>query len=220
MKKHIVSFGCSFVDGSHEKENLNRSNIGDTPTIPKQQLHEGLKPHVRKGRETCFTSELGELVGTSTINQAIPGSGIRSAVYKALDYVENDKNAFNSYIIIGLSELSRFEFIRPSIKDFWPKLPKPTYAEYYDKQDVIFEIQMLLKLTYGYFKEKNIPILFINTMNVDISTKDIVPTFIFPDGSEYWRKYLTSSDPTYRYEHPNIADHKHLAKLLADKLEL
>jgi len=218
MKKRIVSFGCSFVRGSHDQENPKRSNTGDTPTNPKQQYHITTSGY-NSGRETCFTSELGELVETSTNNLGIGGSGIRSAVYKALDYVENDKNALNSYIIIGISELSRFDFIRPSIEMKWPKLQPLDYAKYYDKQDVEFEIKMLLKLTYGYFKENNIPILFINTMNVDISTKDIVPTFIFPDGSEYWRRYLTEADSTYTYEHPNVADHKHLAKLLADKLE-
>jgi len=221
MKRNIVSFGCSFVHSSHDDENIKRANRGDTPTNPKKQHHIA-KTGYNNGQETCFTSELGELIGTDTNNLGVGGSGIRSAIFKALHYIENNNKAFHSNIIIGLSELSRFDFIKPSIhlnRAKWPKLPMEDYAKYYDKQDVVFEIETLLKLTYSYFKEKNIPVLFINTMNVDISTKDIVPTFIFPNGTEYWRDYITSYDSTYRMEHPNIADHKHLAKLLVDKLD-
>jgi|TARA_R110001592_G_scaffold10354_3_gene53855 hypothetical protein len=218
-ERRVVSFGCSFVRGSHNDENPNRANRVGTPTLLalKQQYHINTSGY-NNGLETCFTSELGELAKTSTNNLGIGGSGIRSAIYKALDYVENDKNASNSYVIIGISELSRFDFIRPSIKHKWPKLSMEEYAKYYDKEDVISEIRMLLKLTYTYFSEIDIPILFINTMNVNFSTKDIVPTFIFPNGSEYWRRYIESYDSSYAFEHPNVADHKHLARLLADKL--
>jgi hypothetical protein len=218
MKRSIVSFGCSFVRGSHDVENPRRANKGDTPTFPKIQKHETTTGNYRKG-ETCFTSELGEIEGVHTMNYGIGGTGVRSAIFKALDYIENNSRAFHSNVIIGISELSRFDFVTPTVHHKWPKLPEEEYAKYFNIEDVVLEIKMLLKLTYCYFKEKNIPVLFINTMNCDLSTRNIVPTFIFPNGMEHWRDYITSYDSTYRYEHPNIADHKHLAKLLVNKFD-
>jgi hypothetical protein len=217
MKREIVSFGCSFVRYSIDNENPQRENHGATPPRPLKQKHAAATAASRR-EETSFSVELAEMLGTNSINRSVGGSGIRSAVYKVLQYIE-ENDVDNSFLIIGITEFVRFDFIRPSIIDKWPKLPKEEYAKYYDTNDVVFELTTLLKLLTMYLDSKNISHLFINTVNDKVTTKEFLPTFTFPCGSEFWRSHITSYDITYEGEHPNISDHQILAKYLYDALD-
>lgn len=223
MIKRIVSTGCSFVRNSFEDENIKRSNIGDTPTRPLVQSHYCLS-NVAIQNETNYTIELGELMQLPTLSYGQGGSGNRYTVYKALDLIEKGIIKDGDFLLIGITEFTRYDFVRPSYsKDDipiskWPKLPVDEYAKYYSKKDNEFEIKTLLKIASAYLEKKGLHHMFINTMNDIVSIKDIVPTFLFPDKTEYWRSYITNYDSTYTLEHPNIADHKILAKLLLDKL--
>ena len=218
MSSSITSIGCSFVRHSIDIENPKRPNSGASPTRPLTQKHTTINQK-SLNEETSFTAELGEIMNIPTTNLGIGGTGNRYAIFGLIDYIDKNK-VEDTTVLIGVTELTRFDMIKPSHHTRkWPKLPIEIYASYYDKQDTEFEIKALFRMASAYLTSKGISHLFINTMNVDMSTKDIVPTFIFPNGSEYWRRYLTKTDSTYAYEHPNIADHQHLAKLLADKLE-
>jgi hypothetical protein len=223
MIKRIVSTGCSFVRNSHEDENPKRANRGDTPTRPLTQLHTCLS-NIAILEETNFTVELGELMQLPSVSNGQGGSGNRYTIYKTLDLVEKGKVKEGDFILIAVTEFTRFDFVRPSYSrdgipiSKWPKLPVDEYAKYYSRVDNEFEIKTLFKMASAYLDKKGIPHMFINTMNDIVSIKDIVPTFLFPDNTEYWRTYIKNYDSTYELEHPNIADHKIFAKLLLDKL--
>ena len=224
MVKRILSSGCSYVRHSFDEENPTRANQGDSPTRPLTQEHEHVSC-IALEKETNFTIEAGEKMKIPTICFGEPGSGNRYAIYKVIDYVEKNLKDIHdlndTFFIIGVTEFTRFDIVRPTYHlSNWPRLPIEEYAKYYDRKDSEFEIKSLLKLFTLYLNSKNIPHIFINTMNNVVSIKDIVPTFIFPDGSEYWRTYIKSYDSNYRAEHPNIADHKILAKLITNKLEV
>ena len=218
FKKNIIGFGCSFVRGSADDENIRRLNRGDTPTRPLKQNHI-VGPYASNSlhAQTSFIIELAELLGVDSKNHSKGGSGIRSLVFKCLKYVETE-NTDNDFIIFGLSMFQRFEFANDDILHTkWNKLPKEEYAKYYDKIGVDFELNSLLKMLHVYLDSKNIPHMFINTMH-DGDVENDLPYFIFPNGITNWREYITKHDITYEYEHPNISDHKLLGKLLFDKL--
>jgi hypothetical protein len=220
FKKNIIGVGCSFVRGSADDENIRRLNRGDVPTRPLKQNHI-VGPYASNSlhAQTSFIIELAELLGVDSINHSKGGSGIRSLVFKCLKYVETE-NTDNDFIIFGLSVFQRFEFANDDILHTkWNKLPKEEYAKYYDRKDASVEITTLLKLLHVYLDYKGIEHIFINTFNYHHSTKEIIPTFIFPCGSEYWTDHIISYDKTaVERNHPNISDHKLLGKLLFDKL--
>ena len=218
FKKNIIGFGCSFVRGSMDDENIRRLNRGDTPTRPLKQNHI-VGPYASNSlhAQTSFIIELAELLGVDSKNHSKGGSGIRSLVFKCLKYVETE-NTDNDFIIFGLSMFQRFEFANDDILHTkWNKLPKEEYAKYYDKIGVDFELNSLLKMLHVYLDSKNIPHMFINTIH-DGDVENDLPYFIFPNGITNWREYITKHDITYNYEHPNISDHKLLGKLLFDQL--
>jgi len=218
MINKVIAFGCSFFRHSHDNEEPWRSSKGihTTTSIPEQHkyLH-----YSRPISETSVIEELAELLKVPSYNGSIGGSGNRAIIYRLINYIKNNDTTDNLFII-GLSELTRFDFIKPSILKKWPKLSKEEYARFYDEEDVKFEISTLIELASLYLKSKNINHLFINAMNDYMSTKDICNTFIFPNGAEYWRSYIRSYDSTYRKGHPNVDDHKRLANLLYEQLDI
>ena len=140
-------------------------------------------------------------------------------VYKMLYYVKNNPTD-DVFITIGISDFSRFDFIKPFWgKKHYPRLPQEDYAKYFDYRDAEFELLSLIEMAGLYLTKNNISHLFINTLNGEFSIKDKVNTLIFPNNSEYWIDYIQSYDDTYFSEHPNFNDHVILGKLLANKLE-
>ena len=223
FKKNIIGFGCSFTRNSVDEENPNRLNKGDKPTRPLIQNHSWAHSQACVSHETSFIIELAEKLKVDSKNYAHGGSGVRSAIHKVIQYVDNNDTS-NELIILGISTFTRFDIIRPSfglmgISAKYPKLSNEEYAKYYDRKDASVEITTLLKLLHVYLDYKGIEHIFINTFNYHHSTKEIIPTFIFPCGSEYWTEHIISYDKTaVERNHPNISDHKLLGKLLFDKL--
>ena len=223
FKKPIVGFGCSFVRNSIDAENPNRLNIGAKPTRPLVQNHSWAHSKACVEHETSFIIELAEKLKVDSKNYAHGGSGVRSAIHKVIQYVDNN-DASNEFIIIGITTFVRFDIIRPSlglmgVSAKYPKLSDEEYAKYYDRKDAGVEITTLLKLLHMYLDSKGIEHIFINTLNYHHSTKDIVPTFIFPCGSEYWTQHIINYDENSRpRNHPNISDHQILSKYLFDAL--
>jgi len=208
----IVSFGCSFVRHSHDNESKARQNCG-IHTINHNNDKYNHYISSMPETETNFTLELGEMLGVDTENHAIGGSGVRSLSNKVIQYLDNNK-VEDTFIIMGISDFSRFEFASANINDKCVKLPIEIYALYYDEDSVVFEIRGILKMLSCYLKSKNIPHLFINTLNSDYVISDVVDTLQFPSGTEFWSEHIKSYDSTYRLEHPNIDDHKKLAEII------
>jgi len=208
----IVSFGCSFVAHSHDNENIDRQNRG-IHTI--NHNNDNYNHYIRSmpETETNFTLELGEMLGVDTENYAIGGSGVRSLSNKVIQYLDNNK-VEDTFIIMGISDFSRFDFANTNINDKCPKLPIEDYVEYYDVGSVVFEIRGILKMLSCYLKSKKIPHLFINTLNSDYVISNVVDTLQFPSGTEFWNDHIKSYDSTYQLEHPNIDDHKKLAEII------
>jgi len=208
----IVSFGCSFVRHSHDNESKVRQNRG-IHTI--NHNNDNYNHYIRfmPKTETNFTLELGEMLGVDTENYAIGGSGVRSLSNKVIQYLDNNK-VEDSFIIMGISDFSRFDFANTNINDKCLKLPTEDYVEYYDEDSVVFEIRGILKMLSCYLKSKNIPHLFINTLNSDYVISNVVDTLQFPSGTEFWNDHIKSYDSTYQLKHPNIDDHKKLAEII------
>jgi|DEB0MinimDraft_4_1074332.scaffolds.fasta_scaffold27250_2 hypothetical protein len=218
MVNKVISFGCSFIRHSHDNEEPWRPTKGiHTPiSIPKQHkyLH-----YTRPISETCAIEELADKLSIPSYNRCIGGSGNRAIIYRLLDYIKNN-DVTNNLFIIGLSEMSRFDFINPTIAKKWPKLPVEDYTKFYVEEDVKFELTTLIELTSLYLNTNNINHLFVNTMNNSFSTKDVCNTLIFPNGTEYWRDYILSYDDSYKHGHPNIDDHKKLANIIYEQLDI
>ena len=208
----IVSFGCSFVRHSHDNESKVRQNRG-IHTI--NHNNDNYNHYIRfmPKTETNFTLELGEMLGVDTENYATGGSGVRSLSNKVIQYLDNNK-VEDTFIIMGISDFSRFDFANTNINDKCPKLPIEDYVEYYDVGSVVFEIRGILKMLSCYLKSKKIPHLFINTLNSDYVISNVVDTLQFPSGTEFWNDHIKSYDSTYQLEHPNIDDHKKLAEII------
>ena len=222
MKK-LVSFGCSFTAHSHNNENLERRN---------RVVYGDAKPHYEEivpgvPNETSYTFETAYNLNTTYENFGDGGSGVRSAIYKALYYAKTNP-IIDIYFIIGVSFFSRFDFVTPfrgswgginAVRNPYPKFPKEDYARYYDEKSVEYEILTLIEMTSLYLNEKKIPHVFINTCNNRYSIQRICNTFMFPDNNEYWKDHIISYDDTYCGEHPNYNDHVRLGKLLANYLK-
>jgi hypothetical protein len=208
----IVSFGCSFVAHSHDNENIDRQNRG-IHTINHNNYNYNHYIRSMPETETNFTLELGEMLGVDTENYATGGSGVRSLSNKVIQYLDNNK-VEDTFIIMGISDFSRFDFANTNINDKCPKLPIEDYVEYYDVGSVVFEIRGILKMLSCYLKSKKIPHLFINTLNSDYVISNVVDTLQFPSGTEFWNDHIKSYDSTYQLEHPNIDDHKKLAEII------
>ena len=218
MNKKLVSFGCSFTRHSHNDENLHRRNRtikekrGLLDAAPINYLE--IPPN-----ETSYTIEAAIKLKTLHENHAVGGSGVRAVIYKMLYYVKNNPTD-DVFITIGISDFSRFDFIKPFWgKKHYPRLPQEDYAKYFDYRDAEFELLSLIEMAGLYLTKNNVSHLFINTLNGEFSIKDKVNTLIFPNNSEYWIDYIQSYDDTYFSEHPNFNDHVILGKLLANKLE-
>lgn len=217
MNSTLVGIGCSFVRHSIDGENQERANIGKkVDHLNRKKIHKTNVSYPET--ETSFLIEAGEMLDMDTVNLSVGGAGNRYIVFKLFEYLKKtDLN--NIIVLIGITDFTRFDFIRPSyLNPKWPKLDKYSYAPFYDKLDSAFEILSLYELLSTYLDSKKIKHLFINTMNMHISTKDLLPTFLFPNGSEYWRNYIKSYDSTYGANHPNIDDHQILGKLIVDHL--
>jgi len=215
--KKIVSFGCSYVRHSFDNENTERQYRG-IHTINHNNDKYNHYIQFMPETETNFTIELGEMLGVDTENYARGGSGVRSLSNKVIQYLNNNK-VEDTFIIMGISDFSRFDFANTNINDKCPKLPIEDYVEYYDEDSVVFEIRGILKMLSCYLKSKNIPHLFINTLNRDYVISDVVDTLQFPSGTEFWCEHIKSYDSTYRLEHPNIDDHIKLSQIIYKKIK-
>lgn len=217
FKKTIVAFGCSFIRHSFDNENPKRENRGAKLPRPLIQNHLSYQNQLALYEETSFIVELAEKLKVNSKNYSQGGSGVRSAIHKIIQYVDNN-DASNELIILGISSFTRFDIIRPSMMGKYPKLSNEEYVKWYDEEDAGVEITTLLKLLHMYLDSKGVEHIFINTLNHTTSTKEIVPTFIFPCGSEFWTEHIYHYDKTYALGHPNISDHQILSKYLFDAL--
>lgn len=217
MNSTLVGIGCSFVRHSIDEENKERANIGKKVDYrSRKKTHKTTVGYPET--ETSFLIEAGEMLNMNTVNLSVGGAGNRYIVFKLFEYLKTAP-LNKTIVLIGITDFTRFDFIRPSyLNPKWPKLDKYSYAPFYEEKDSAFEILSLYELLSTYLYSKSIKHLFINTMNMHISTKELLPTFLFPNGSEYWRNYIKSYDSNYCANHPNIDDHQILGKLIADYL--
>ena len=228
MYREIISFGCSFTRHSHSHENPLRKNKSFIPNRGRLDVSAGRASGTILMHDTSYTIEASQILGNEHRNFAVGGSGVRDTIYTALNFVQTNP-VDNVFLTIGISNFTRFDFVKlrdpyhpdgfTDITRVSNTLPKEIYAKYYDRDASKFELLTLIEMAGDYLTKKNIPHVFINTLNNEYSIKNIVNTFMFPTNTEYWTEYIHSYDSTYRMEHPNFNDHVVFGKLLANYLK-
>ena len=112
MNSTLVGIGCSFVRHSIDDENQERVNIGKkVDHLNLKKIHKTNVSYPET--ETSFLIEAGEMLGMDTVNLSVGGAGNRYIVFKLFEYLKKaDLN--NTIVLIGITDFTRFDFIRPS----------------------------------------------------------------------------------------------------------
>lgn len=222
--KKVVGIGCSFTRHAIEGEEPQRLSFNST-------LLEEFK--------LSYISHLASLIGCSFENLSQGGIGNRHILRKLYSHIKSNTDISNTLYVIGVSFISRYDFINPHSRDGKFTLPlysdlKKNYLEdraklfkmpledilnlsrifyryIYNDNTAIEELNELITLYRSLVELKGGNIIFVDMVNGDPRIEGV---FTLPNNARSWREFITSYDETYLGKHPNHDDHTRLGELL------
>lgn len=220
----VVGIGCSFTRNAIEGEERQRSNFN--PELLEEYKH-------------SFTSHLANRLNSEYENVSEGGIGNRHILRKLYRHINSNKHPEGTLYVIGLSFLSRFDFINPHtdggkytipqyldlegdyLKDRARLFKMPLedilnfsrifFRYIYSDETTLQEINELMEVYRALVEKRGSQVIFLNATNIGVEFEGV---FSFPNNARSWREFITSYDETYTGKHPNHDDHTRLGELL------